>query len=186
MGKVLLVLSLIILSLSGYACSLGPVDYSKPDMVITADLPGGNVSWESGHQDDIWVFPGSIQIGAVGPQQTTQHYIAGIKIIYPIVIHASGEPVQFHLSYQGLDYTQVSSTYNPSPAEAVNWVRFPQPEPYLQAYETRQIPVEFFVPKNASAPSRWEFAVLVSWEQPGFFQQARAVTFQINMKAINT
>ena len=67
----------------------------------------------------------------------------------------------------------------------MEWVRFSEPDPYLQAYETRDVLVEFFVPKNASAPARWEFLVRVDWEQEGFFLQARGLLFQINMKALN-
>ena len=181
--RIILIMCLAILGLS---CSNTAPDYSKPDMVINADLPQGDATWESANQNSVWVFPSSIQIGAVGPEQVSQHYLSGIKIVYPIVIHASNETLQFHLSYQGVGYDKVSSTYSPSPAGAVGWVSFPEPDPVLQAYETREVPVEFFVPKNASAPPRWEFLVRVDWQQMEFFQQARAVLFQINMRVNET
>lgn len=186
MKKILLiVVCSAILALSSLSCSSTPVDYSKPDIVITATQETRKPDWEAKWKDEVWVFPESIQVGHVNPALTNQHYQAGIKIIYPIVIHADEEPTQFHLTYRGRDYGDLSSTYSPSPAEAIKWVHFSDPDPYLEAYETRDVSVEFFVPKNASAPARWEFMVRVDWEQKGFFQQARGIIFQINMKALN-
>jgi hypothetical protein len=178
-----LILCLEAVALAGCSSTSSSVDYSKPDTVITATLPEGNASWEAVWQNEVWVFPASIQIGATNPDLTSQHYAKGIKIVYPIVIHADEQATQFHLVYQGRDYGDLSSTYLPSPAKAVEWVHFPEPDPYLEAYETREVNVEFFVPKNAVAPIRWEFLVRVDWEQAGFFQQARAILFQINMRA---
>jgi hypothetical protein len=183
----ILVICLGILVLSSFACSslpIAPSDYSVPDMVITAEGEAQNPAWEAQWQDEVWVFPASVQIGHTDPTLTNQHYQVGIKIIYPIVIHADEQPTHFHLSYQGRDYGDLSSTYLPSPAKAIEWVYFPEPNPYLQANETREVMVEFFVPKNASAPARWEFLVRVDWEQEGFFRQARAILFQVNMKAV--
>jgi len=182
------IICLTILALSSSACSsspAAPADYSKPDTVITATLPPQDPAWEAKWQDEVWVFPASIQIGSIDPSLVNQHYQAGIKIIYPIVIHADEQATQFHLTYLDRDYGDLSSTYLPSPAKAIGWVSFSDPNPYLAAYETREVNVEFFVPKNANAPSRWEFMVRVDWEQEGFFQQARGIIFQINMKAIN-
>jgi len=184
----ILAICLIVLALSSLACSgapAAPVDYSKPDTVITATLPPQDPVWEAKWQDEVWVFPASIQIGSIDPALTSQHYQAGMKIIYPIVIHADEQPTQFHLTYQGRDYGDLSTTYSPSPAKAMEWVSFSDANPYLAANETREVNVEFFVPKNASAPSRWEFLVRVDWEQAGFFLQARGIIFQINMRAIN-
>lgn len=180
MRKVLL--AMICVTILAVACG-GITDYSKPDFVITASLPPQSEEYESTHKDSIWVFPASIQIGAVGAEQVFQHYVKGAKIIYPVVLHAGAEPLQFHLSYEGMDSSQISTTYVPAPAEAVKWVTFPEPDPLLAAYETREVPVHFFVPRNAVAPTRWEFLVRVDWEQPGFFRQARAILFQINMRA---
>lgn len=186
--KKILIICLVVLALSSLACSsspAAPVDYSKPDMVITATGEQQDPAWEAKWQDEVWVFPASIQIGSIDPMLTNQHYQAGMKIIYPIVIHADEQPTQFHLTYQGRDYGDLSSTYSPSPAKAIEWVSFSDPNPYLAAYETREVNVEFFVPKNASAPARWEFLVRIDWEQEGFFLQARGLIFQINMRAIN-
>ena len=184
MLRKILVVCLVILAL-GSACSATSVDYSKPDITITATKETQNPVWEAKWKDEVWAFPESIQVGHIDPTLTNQHYQAGIKIIYPIVIHADEKPTQFHLTYRGRDYGDLSSTYSPSPAKAIEWVHFPEPDPYLQAYETRDVMVEFFVPKNASAPARWEFLVRVDWEQEGFFLQARGIIFQINMKALN-
>ncbi len=184
MVKLVLLICLVCLVALGLACSTsGTPDYSKPDFTITASLPPQDVEYVETHKDNIWAFPASIQIGAAGQDQVTQHYVKGARIIYPLVIHNDAEPKQFYLSYEGMDIARVSVTYLPAPAEAVNWVKFPEPEPYLQAYETREVPVEFFVPKNVYAPTRWEFLVKIDWEQPGFFQRAYAVLFQINMRA---
>jgi len=175
---------LLIMALAGLTAGCGVVastDYSIPDTVITATLPPQDPAWEARWQNEVWVFPPSIQIGHTDPAMVNQHYQAGIKIVYPIVVHAGEQAIQFNLSYRGRDYGDLSSTYTPSPAGAAEWVRFPDPNPYLQANETREIPVEFFVPKNASAPERWEFLVRVDWEQEGFVVQARAVLFQVNM-----
>lgn len=167
------------------ACSVIPADYSKPDLVITATMEQRNPSWETEWQNEVWVFPKSIQVGHVDPALTNQHYQAGIKVIYPILIHADKNPTQFHLYYKALDYNILTSTYSPAPAKAIEWVHFPEPDPYLEAYETREVNMEFFVPKNASAPARWEFLVRVDWEQAGFFLQARGIRIQVNMKAIH-
>ncbi len=182
LNKILtIILAALVLMLAGCSSPAAPVDYSQPDTVITASLPPQDPVWEAKWQDEVWVFPASIQIGHTDPMLTSQHYKAGIKIVYPLVIHADEKPTQFHLTYRGRDYGDLSTTYMPSPANAAEWVHFPEPNPYLAAYETREVPVEFFIPKNATAPSRWEFQVRVDWEQEGFFLQARAVLFQINM-----
>lgn len=179
------ILAIVLLLMIATGCGLLNVDYSKPDNVIIAQLPPGNATWEEKWKDEVWVFPAEIQIGDTNPAMVDKHYRAGVKIIYPIVIHADEQATQFHLAYQGIEEVSVTSTYTPSPAQACQWVYMPEPDPYLQAYETRQVPVEFFVPGNiTAAPARWVFLVRVDWDQAEGAKQARAVLFQVNMKEI--
>jgi hypothetical protein len=123
--------------------------------------------------DEVWISPGKVNVG---------HFYAGARAEYPLTIHnGNDQPTEFSITYRVA--TGTDEEFVVAPDEAQDWVIIADPTPVLAAKETREVLIALEMPKNAEAPAKWEFRVVVKdASQTGMVQTELACRWLVTMR----
>jgi hypothetical protein len=102
-------------------------------------------------KDKTWISPGKVEVG---------NFYPGARAEYDLNIHnGKDEPAEFSVIFR--EPGTAAEGFVVAPEEAQDWVIIADPAPVLAAKETRQVLIAVVMPKNAEAPAKWEFQVVV-------------------------
>jgi hypothetical protein len=123
--------------------------------------------------DEVWISPGKVNVG---------HFYAGARAEYPLTIHnGNDQSTEFSITYR--EASSPDEDYNQAPDGAQDWVIIADPTPVLAAKETKEVLIALEMPKDATAPEKWEFRVVVKdASQTGMVQTELACRWLVTMK----
>jgi hypothetical protein len=140
---------------------------SEPPTVETATPPPEL-------HDKTWISPGKVDVEDLYP--------GAENVEWPLKIHnGKDEPAEFSVTYK--EPSNTGEGFVAAPPEAKDWVIIDDPEPMLAAKETKEVLIAVEVPKDAEAPPKWEFWIVVKdVTQTGMVQTELACRCLVTMK----
>jgi hypothetical protein len=123
--------------------------------------------------NDVWISPGKVEVG---------NFYPGARAEWPLTIHnGNDQPAEFSITYRVTG--SPAEGFVVAPEETQDWVIIADPTPVLKAKETREVLIALEMPKDAKAPAKWEFRVVVKdTTQTGMVQTELACRWLVTMR----